>query len=84
MNELESNYITVSQFASALGIQRTAAYHHTKHIRTDEDNGVRCIRRDVALGYIEAQLRQKRDDVARLERARTVVLCADMKEDDDA
>jgi hypothetical protein len=78
-----NNYITVSQFARALGQSRTNGYHLAQHVKTVEVNGVLAIPRHAAVAYCEARIMQHNAAIAVLRSAIAEIMSADMEDEND-
>ena len=78
----KSNFITMQQLATALGISRQYVYRINESIGTVTINGIMCVSRTAALAYVDAQIRQLSFRIDQLRDARIEIIMSDMDDNE--
>ena len=77
------NYLTIAQFARALGETRTNGYHLAQHVTTTVIGGVLAVPRHAAVAYCEARIWQHENSIRQLRSAIAEIMSTDMEDEDE-
>jgi hypothetical protein len=78
------NYLTIAQFARALGENRTNGYHLAQHVTTAVIGGVLAVPRHAAVAYCEARIWQHENSIRQLRSAIAEIMSTDIGDEDDS